>query len=46
MSAGNLFSINQPEPLIINATTQNVLCFNTSTGSAQILVSGGTPPYS
>lgn len=39
-------SINQPEPLIINATTQNVLCFNTSTGSAQILVSGGTPPYS
>ncbi len=39
-------TINQPEPLIINAITQNVLCYNTNTGSAQILVSGGTPSYS
>ncbi len=39
-------TINQPEPLQVFAVTQDVLCHNTNTGSAQLLVSGGTPPYS
>ncbi|PKP23105.1 MAG: hypothetical protein CVU05_00840 [Bacteroidetes bacterium HGW-Bacteroidetes-21] len=38
-------TITQPEPLLISATTQNVQCFNTSTGSASLSVSGGVSPY-
>lgn len=37
--------ITQPNPLSSVITGSNVLCHGTSTGSTQIVVSGGTPPY-
>lgn len=43
MAAG--VTINQPPPLLVNAQTQNVQCFNTNTGSAVLSVTGGVSPY-
>jgi len=40
------FTITQPDPFTINVNTQNVLCYGTNTGFAQIQVNGGTPGYS
>lgn len=44
-SVVNSVAINQPAPLLVNATANNVLCHNSATGSAQVAVSGGTPGY-
>jgi gliding motility-associated-like protein len=38
-------AINQPTPLLVNASATNVLCYSTATGGAQVAVSGGTPGY-
>jgi large repetitive protein len=41
------FIIVEPQPLILNATVQNALdCFNASSGAINLVVSGGTPPFS
>ncbi len=40
------FIIVEPQPLVLNATTQNALdCFNASSGAINLVVSGGTPPF-
>lgn len=39
-------TISQPDTLFANAFSQNVLCNSDSSGSATVLVSGGTQPYS
>lgn len=38
-------TITQPEPLLVTASTQNVLCYNTNTGSAVLSATGGVSPY-
>lgn len=38
-------TISQPSMIIINLTTTDPTCFNTSNGSMQVNVSGGTPGY-
>ncbi len=38
--------VNQPDSFFVNVQVTNPLCFNTSTGSIQLNVSGATPPYS
>ena len=41
------FIIVEPQPLALNATVQNALdCFNASSGAINLVVSGGTPPFS
>ncbi|MFK7783494.1 MAG: T9SS type A sorting domain-containing protein, partial [Crocinitomicaceae bacterium] len=37
--------INEPTPLVLTLTQQEVLCFGDSTGSATAFISGGTPSY-
>jgi len=39
-------ALSEPSPLLAQAITTNVLCFGDSSGTAQINVIGGTPPYS
>ena len=40
------FTINQPEELVLDIQTSDVLfCYGDPSGSAEIFVSGGTPPY-
>jgi gliding motility-associated-like protein len=40
------FIIVEPQPLVLNATVQNALdCFNASSGAINLVVSGGTPPF-
>ena len=40
------FIIVEPQPLVLNATIQNALdCFNASSGAINLVVSGGTPPF-
>lgn len=38
-------NITQPSEIQISKTTQNVLCFNDSTGSININITGGSPNY-
>jgi len=37
--------VTQPLPLELTTTTTNVLCFGGSTGSGQVIATGGTTPY-
>jgi len=40
------FIINEPEELILDITTEDVLfCYGDASGNAEINISGGTPPY-
>ena len=40
------FIIVEPQPLVLSANVQNALdCNNANTGSINLLVSGGTPPF-
>jgi gliding motility-associated-like protein len=40
------FIIVEPQPLALNATIQNALdCFNASSGAINLVVAGGTPPF-
>lgn len=40
------FIIVEPQPLVLNATVQNALdCINASSGAINLVVSGGTPPF-
>ncbi|MBK7407844.1 MAG: proprotein convertase P-domain-containing protein [Saprospirales bacterium] len=39
-------TITQPLPLQLTPTSSNVLCFNGTSGTGQVTVSGGTYPYS
>ena len=40
------FIIVEPQPLVLNAIVQNALnCFNASSGAINLVVSGGTPPF-
>ena len=41
----NMITINQPEPLVLNVSKQDVLCYGANTGSASVMVNGGTSPY-
>lgn len=43
--ATGLISISQPDSMELVVTISDVLCFGDSTGTAQINISGGTPPY-
>lgn len=38
-------SIQEPQPLVVNVTTDSTTCFNGNDGSAQANVNGGTAPY-
>lgn len=38
-------TITEPNPLTLTTTTVNVSCFNACNGSANILLQGGTPPF-
>jgi len=41
------FIIVEPQPLGLSATVQNALdCFNANSGAINLVVAGGTPPYS
>ncbi len=40
------FTVVEPAPLTLTLTTTDASCFNTCDGTAQVLPSGGTPPYS
>jgi len=40
------FDITQPDPLELTTYTQDVLCYGENTGSVDLVVTGGTPPYS
>lgn len=40
------FVITQPEPLVLQTFTQDVLCYGQNTGSIDLIVTGGTPFYS
>jgi hypothetical protein len=42
----NTFVITEPDPLLLNTYTQDVLCYGENTGSVDLVVTGGTPPYS
>ena len=40
----NIF-ISQPSELIVNENTSHITCYNDSTGSINLFISGGTNPY-
>jgi len=39
------FEITQPDPLELTTYTEDVLCYGDNTGSIDLVVEGGTPPY-
>ena len=39
------FSVNTPNPIIINETVTNISCFGANDGSISTSVSGGIPPF-
>lgn len=39
-------TITEPEKLILESKTENIACFNESTGFAEVTISGGVPEYS
>jgi len=39
------FEITQPEPLELSTYTEDILCYGDNTGSVDLVVQGGTPPY-
>jgi gliding motility-associated-like protein len=45
-AGSTVFSIGQPLPLSNSAITQSVSCIGGAAGKAEVLVSGGTAPYS
>ncbi len=40
------FVVTEPDPLVLSTYTQDVLCYGEQTGSIDLIVQGGTPPYS
>ncbi len=42
----NSFSVTEPYELIVVADSTNVMCNGNNSGSASVVASGGTPPYS
>jgi hypothetical protein len=38
-------TIEEPDSLVVNTTIQNVDCFGSPSGQAQLNINGGTPPY-
>ncbi len=42
---GAVFTILQPQPISVSATTFHVSCYNGNDGSIDLLVSGGIQPY-
>lgn len=42
----DIIEVNQPFPLFVESSANEILCYNQPTGEANIdLISGGTPPY-
>ena len=41
----DIFILNDPTPLILNIPTTDASCFEECDGSAELIISGGTPPY-
>lgn len=40
------FVITEPDPIVLTTYTQDVLCYGENTGHIDLVVQGGTPPYS
>jgi gliding motility-associated-like protein len=40
------FTINQPLPILVSATTQDLTCYQAGNGRILLSISGGTQPYS
>lgn len=38
-------NLTQPPPLALTTTSSNAKCFGSATGSAQVIINGGSPPY-
>jgi gliding motility-associated-like protein len=38
-------SVDAPEPLMVDLSAQNPICFDEANGSIQVNATGGTPPY-
>ena len=43
--AGGVYTIPQPDPIIISGTPTNLTCFNDNSGEINLTISGGTPNY-
>ncbi|WP_158643887.1 right-handed parallel beta-helix repeat-containing protein [Pseudobacter ginsenosidimutans] len=43
--ASETITVSEPDPLVLNPSTTNVLCYGANNGTAAVNVTGGTSPY-